>query len=83
MEGLSASAADSEFCEWLQIGIDVYIPHRTYQVKPHLSPRFSAACAAAIVPRNHFFRLNQQNKSPDLRYSSDTGVILGQNCARL
>ena len=43
----------------------VYIPHRKYQVKPHLSPWFSAACAAAIVHRNHFFRLYQQNKSSE------------------
>ena len=33
---LSASAAASEFCEWVQVGIDVYIPRRKYQVKPHL-----------------------------------------------
>ena len=52
---LSASAATSEFCEWVQVGIDVYIPHRKYQVKPHSSPWFSASCAAAIVQRNHFF----------------------------
>ena len=32
---LSVSAAASEFCEWVQIGIDVYIPHHKYQVKPH------------------------------------------------
>ena len=32
---LSASTADSEFCEWVQVGIYVYIPHRKYQVKPH------------------------------------------------
>ena len=44
---LSASAAASEFCEWAMVGIDVYIPHRKYQVKPHSSPWFSAACAAA------------------------------------
>ena len=50
-----ASAAASEFCECVQVGIDVYIPHRKYQVKPHSSPWFSAACAAAIVHRNHFF----------------------------
>ena len=62
---LSASAAASEFCEWFQFGIYVYIPHRKYQVKPHSSPRFSAACAAAIVHRNHFFRLYQQNKSSE------------------
>ena len=60
---LSVSAAASEFCEWVQVGIDAYIPHRKYQVKPHSSPWFSAACAAAIVHRNHFFRLYQQNKS--------------------
>ena len=62
---LSASAAASEFCEWVQVGIDVYIPHHKYQVKPHSSPWFSAACAAAIVHRNHFLRLYQQNKSSE------------------
>ena len=54
---LGASAAASESGEWVQVGTDVYIPHRKYQVKPHSSPGFSAACAAAIVHRNHFFRL--------------------------
>ena len=54
---LGASAAASEFCEWVQVGIDVYIPHRKYQVKPRSSPWFSAACAAAIIHRNHFFHL--------------------------
>ena len=52
---LTASAAFSEFC--FQVGIDVYILHRKYQVKPHSSPWFSTACAAAIVHRNHFFHL--------------------------
>ena len=51
---LCASAAASEFCEWAQAGIDVYIPHRKYQVNPHSFPWFSASCAAAIVHRNHF-----------------------------
>ena len=32
---LTAFAAASEFYEWVQVGIDVYIPHRKYQVKPH------------------------------------------------
>ena len=36
-----------------------------YQVKSHSSPCFSAACAAAMVHRNHFFRLYQQNKSSE------------------
>ena len=50
-----ASAAAREFCEWVHVGIGVYIPQRKYQVKPDSSPWFSAACAAAIVHRNHFF----------------------------
>ena len=29
-----ASDAASEFCEWVQVGIDVYIRHGKYQVKP-------------------------------------------------
>ena len=62
---LSAFASASEFCEWVQVGIDVYIPHRKYQVKPHPSPWFSAACAAVIVHRNHFFCLYQKDKSSD------------------
>ena len=52
---LSASTAASEFCEWVQVGIDVYIHHRKYQVKPHSSSWFSAACAVALVHRNLFF----------------------------
>ena len=51
--------------EWLQVGIDVYIPRLKYQVKPHSSPWFSIACAPAEVHRNHFFRLYQQNKSSE------------------
>ena len=62
---LGASAADNEFCEWVRVGIDVNIPHRKYQVKPHLSLWSSASCAAAIVHRNHLFRLCQKDKSPD------------------
>ena len=62
---LGASAAASEFCEWIPVGTDVYIPHRKYQVKSDSSPWFSAACAAAIVHRNHFFRLYQREKSSD------------------
>ena len=60
---LGASVAASEFCEWVQVGTDVYIPHVKYQVKPYSSPWLSAACATAIVHRNYFFPLHQQNKS--------------------
>ena len=66
MEGyfkLGASAAAAELCEWVQIGIDVDIPHCKYYVKPYLSPRFSDACAATIAQKNHLFHLYQKNKS--------------------
>ena len=59
---LSASSAASEFYEWVQVGIDVYIPHWNYKVKPLSSAWFSAACAAAIVHRKHFFCLHQNDK---------------------
>ena len=61
---LSASTA-SEFCEKVQVVIDVYISHGKYEVKPHSSPWSPAASAAAIFSRNPFFRLNQQNKSSE------------------
>ena len=43
---LNASAAASEFCVWVQVGIDVYI--------------FSAACVVAIIHTNHFFHFYQR-----------------------
>ena len=65
-----ASAAASEFCEWIQVGIDVSTPHRKYQVKPPSPQWFSATCAAAIVHRNHFFRLYLKDKSSDSKVKS-------------
>ena len=62
---LSASAAASQFCEWVPVGIDVYIPNYKYQIKLHSFPWFSEVCAAAIVDRNNFFRLYQLNKSSE------------------
>ena len=62
---LGASVAASEFCGWVWVGIDVYIPHRKNQIKSHSPPWFSASCAAAIVHRNHFFCLYQKDKSSD------------------
>ena len=32
---LSAPTGAHEFCEWVQVEIDVYIPYRKYQVKLH------------------------------------------------
>ena len=62
---LGASAATSEFCEWVQVGIDVYVPPRKYQIKSHSSPWFSAACTAAIAHRNQFVRLYRKDKFSD------------------
>ena len=47
---LSASAAASEFCEWVQVGINVYIPHQKYHIKAHSYPWFTAA-AFLFLPK--------------------------------
>ena len=64
---LSAFAAASEFCEWVQVGIDVYIPHRKYQVKPHYLHGFQLLVLLSLVHRNHFFCLHQMDKPSDSR----------------
>ena len=45
----AASTAGTQFREWVKVGIDVYIPHSKYQVKPLSSSCFSGACAASIT----------------------------------
>ena len=53
---LRVSAAAAEFCEWVQVGINVYILRRKYQVNNlHSFPLLSAACAAATTHKNYFF----------------------------
>ena len=39
----------------VQLGNNVHIPHRKYQVIFHAFPWFSFAYTAGIVYRNHFF----------------------------
>ena len=80
---LGASAAASEFCKTLQVEIDVYIPHRKYQTKPHSSPWFPASCATAIVHRNHFFRLYQRDKSSDSKVNFRQAMIAGKGFLKL
>ena len=41
------------------------LTHCKYQVKSHLSPWFSAACATATVHRDQFFCLYNHNKSSE------------------
>ena len=72
---LSASAAASEYCEWVQVVINV--------VKPHLSAWFSAGCAAAIVHRNHFSRLYYRINLLNLKWSSDRLIIVAKGLLKL
>ena len=67
---LGTSTAASQFCEWVQFGINVYIPYHKFKVKPHSSPCVSAAFAADIVHRNDFLYLYQQNKSSESKGKS-------------
>ena len=57
--------AAKEITEWIEIGIDCFIPHRKFQLKPHSSPWFTPACAAAIAHRNHFFHQYHRNRSAE------------------
>ena len=70
---LVASAAAMEFRGSVQVGIDVYIPHCKYHLKPHSSSWFSADSAAELTYGwKSLFRLHQQNKF------SEAKVKLGQ-----
>ena len=80
---LSASAAASEFCVWVQVGINVYVPHCKYQAKPHLSPWFSATCAAVIVHRSNFFTFTNRINLLNLRGSSQGLVVVGKGFFQL
>ena len=80
---LGASAAAREFCEWVQVGIDVYIPYRKYQVKPHSSRLFSVACAAPVAHRNHFFHLYQKDKSSASEIKFRRPVIVAKGFLKL
>ena len=58
--------------------IYMYIPHHKYQVKSHASSWFSAACGVAIVHRNNFFCLQEQNQPSE----SDVKVRQVSNCCK-
>ena len=60
---LGASAAASEFSEWVQVGTDAYVPQKISGQASLISMVFSAACTAVIAHRNHFFCLYQKDKS--------------------
>ena len=65
------------------IGIDVYTPHRKYQVKLHSFPWFSAACAAVIVHRNYFFVCTKRINLSILKYIIYRLVIVAKAFLKL
>ena len=81
---ICASAADSEFCNWVQIGIDLYISYRKYQVKPHSSPWFSFAFM--LLPQFieiTFFVCTNRINLLNLKYSLDRLVIIAKGFLKL
>ena len=78
------SAAASEFCEWVQVGTDAYIPHRKNQVKSHSSPWFAAACANHyIIIEITFFVYNNRINLLNLNCTSDRLVIVAKGFLKL
>ena len=47
------------------MGSYVFIPSKKFQLKVHSQPRFSPACAAAIIHRNHYFNLHSSTKTDE------------------
>ena len=53
-----------EITEWVEIGIDCYIPHKRFQLKPHSSAWFTPSCATTISHYNHYFHQYHRNVTP-------------------
>ena len=53
---LGPDLAAEELSEWISLGIEIYIPSRTYQIRAHSQPWYTPECAAAIAHRNHYFK---------------------------
>lgn len=62
---LGGDECAAECASWIQAGIESFVPSRKFQMKPHSSPWFSPACAAALAHRNHFFHIHQREKSKE------------------
>ena len=62
-ESLSSdpTVAAKEISEWIQIGIEAYVPSKTYQVRSVSQPWFTPECSAAIAHRNHYFHRYQRS----------------------
>ena len=79
----SASAATSEFCEWVQVEINVYILHCKNQVKPHSFPWFSAACSLPWFIEITFLNCTSRIILLNLKQSSDRLVIIAKGLWKL
>ena len=73
---LRTSTVATEFCQWVKVEIDVYIPRRKCQIKSHSSQSFSAAFATAIAHGKHLFCLYQKDKSSDTKVKFKRVVIV-------
>ena len=67
-----ASKLASLISDWIRNGIDIFIPHKKFQQKPHSQPWFTPACAAAISHRNHYFHAYHRNPSDITRFDFRT-----------
>ena len=56
-----ATYAAKEITEWVEIGIDCYVPHINFQLKPHSAP----SCAVVIAHRNHYLHQYHWNATPE------------------
>ena len=66
---LPVKACAAEIAEWLRAGIEEFIPHKRYQVKPHSAPWFSPECSAAIANKNHHYHCYRRNSNSSNRNS--------------
>ena len=80
---LSASANANELCEWVWVGIHVYILHHKYQFKPHSSPWFSAAFAAVKFIETTFFICTNRLDLLNVKESSERLVIVAKGFLKL
>ena len=53
---LGPALAADELSHWMNLGMEIYIPSRTYQIRAHSQPWYTPACAAAIAHCNHFVK---------------------------
>ena len=72
------NSAAAELNEWINVGIDVFIPSKKFQLKAHSQLWFTPACAAAIAHRNHDFNLHSSTKTDESHWL----FKLARNCCK-